>query len=237
MARILLVDDEEDIVWALRYSLEDEGYEVLTAQSGEEALSIARLEQPDLVILDIIMPEMDGLEVCRSLRRDPGLASVPILFLTQRAEIEDRVAGLDEGSDDYLVKPFDIREVKARVRALLRRSRPAGETAPRLDQDSILVVGALALDLPAARVRVKGEWVQLTPTERSLLHHFLLHPGQVFPSTSLLRAVWDYAPDAASPGLVRWHIRNLRTKIEDDPSNPRYIRTVPRHGFILPRDI
>ena len=237
MARVLLVDDEADIVWALRYSLEDEGYEVLTAQSGTEALSIAQLQQPDLVILDIIMPQMDGLEVCRRLRRDPGLASVPILFLTQRAEIEDRVAGLDEGGDDYLVKPFDIRELKAHVRALLRRSRPAGEGAPRLDQGSILVVGPLALDLQAARVRVKGEWVQLTPTERSLLRHFLLHPGQVFSSASLLSEVWDYAPDTAGPGLVRWHIRNLRTKIEDDPSNPCYIRTVPRHGFILPRDI
>jgi len=237
VARVLLVDDEEDIVWALRYSLEDEGYEVLTAQSGTEALAIARLQPPDLVILDIIMPEMDGLEVCRRLRRDPGLAAVPILFLTQRAEIEDRVAGLDEGGDGYLVKPFDIRELKARVRALLRRSRPTGEGSPGSDQGSILVVGPLALDLGAARVRVKGEWVQLTPTERSLLHHFLLHPGQVFSSIHLLSAVWGYAPDAASPGLVRWHIRNLRTKIEDEPSKPRYIRTVPRHGFILPRDI
>ena len=121
MARILLADDEQDLVWAVRHSLSDEGYEVLTAYDGMEALAIARCHRPDLVILDIAMPRLDGLQVCRRLRRDPTLAAVPILFLTVRSAIEDRIKGLDEGGDDYLVKPFDLEELKARVKALLRR--------------------------------------------------------------------------------------------------------------------
>lgn len=129
-ARILVVDDEQDLLWALQHSLSDEGYEVLTAQNGKEGLCAARRHRPDLVILDIVMPELNGLRVCRELRRDPSLASVPIIFLTVRSTVEDRIAGLDEGGDDYIVKPFDTGELKARIRALLRRS----PSAPRKGQ-------------------------------------------------------------------------------------------------------
>jgi len=152
-ARILLVDDEQDLVWALRHSLSDEGYKVLAAGNGAEALALAQRKSPDLVILDIVMPGLDGLEVCRRLRRDPALAAVPILFLTVRNDIEDQVIGLDGGADDYLVKPFDVRELKARVRALLRRSQfTTGEAHGIERQDSVLAVGSLSLDLHRRQV-------------------------------------------------------------------------------------
>jgi len=234
MARILLVDDQKDLVWAVRLSLDDEGHEVLTAHNGIEALAIARRHRPDLVILDIVMPQLDGLHVCQRLRRDPTLAAVPILFLTVRSTIEDRIKGLDEGGDDYLAKPFDLGELKARVRALLRRAQPAIEGNPSPGgRGSQLVLGPLRLDLRARQVRVGDKSTQLTPTEFDLLHHLMTHPNELFSSQQLLRQVWGYPPETADPVLVRWHIKNLRAKIEADPVNPVYIRTVPRHGYIL----
>lgn len=238
MARILVVDDEQDLVWAIRHSLNDEGYEVLAAYDGVEALAIARRHLPDLVILDIVMPRLDGLQVCRRLRRDPNLAAVPILFLTVRSAVEDRVTGLDEGADDYLVKPFDLRELKARVRALLRRGRSfVPDGAPKLvGRSALLVVGPLTLNLHTRQVQVNGKTIQLTPAEFDLLHHLMTHPGEVFSSQQLLQQVWGYRPGTADPGLVRWHVKNLRAKIEPDPSHPVYIRTIPRHGYIFLHD-
>jgi len=236
MARILLADDEQDLVWALRHSLSDEGHEVLTAFGGVEALDVARRHRPDLIILDVAMPRLDGLQVCRRLRRDPTLAAVPILFLTVRNAIKDRIKGLDEGGDDYLAKPFDLEELKARVRALLRRARSAPEEGPGPEgRGSLLVVGLLTLDLHTRQVRVGEKTVQLTPTEFELLHYLMTHPGEVFSSRQLLRQVWGYPPKSADPTLVRWHIKNLRAKIEPDPAHPVYIRTVPRHGYMFER--
>ncbi|MBI4758058.1 MAG: response regulator transcription factor, partial [Chloroflexi bacterium] len=148
--------------------------------------------------------------------------------------IEDRLTGLDEGGDDYLVKPFDLGELKARVRALLRRVRSAqkDDLDPE-DQDFLLVVGPLTLDLHTRQVRVGEKTVQLTPAEFDLLHNLMLHPGEVFSSTQLLRQVWGYPPETADPGLVRWHVRNLRAKIEPDPAHPLYLHTIPHHGYIL----
>ncbi|HBY95270.1 MAG: response regulator transcription factor [Ardenticatenaceae bacterium] len=232
--RILLVDDEQDLVWAVRHSLCDEGYEILTAYDGLEALAVARRHRPDLVILDIVLPGLNGLQVCRRLRRDPTLAAVPILFLTVHSTIDDRVAGLDEGADDYLIKPFDLRELKARVRALLRRGHPTRDEGQASNgRNPLLVVGALALDSHSRQAHVAEKSVQLTPAEFDLLRYLMIHPGEVFSSQQLLLQVWGYDPETAEPGLVRWHIRNLRTKIEPDPSDPLYIRTVPRHGYIL----
>jgi DNA-binding response OmpR family regulator len=233
MARILVVDDEHNLVWALRHSLSDEGYEILTAYDGLEALSVARRQHPDLIILDIVMPRLDGLEVCRRLRRDPTLAAVPILFLTALSATDDRVTGLNEGGDDYLVKPFDLPELKARIRALLRRRRFAPEEGSEPENRGSLAVGPLTLDMRACRVSVGGEVVQLTPSEFDLLRHLMTHPGELFSSQQLLEHVWGYPPGTTDPGLVRWHVKNLRTKIEPDPSNPTYLRTVPRHGYIL----
>lgn len=232
--RILVADDEEDLVWALRQSLRDEGYEVLTAHDGAGALSLARRYRPHLVILDINMPGMSGLEVCHTLRRDPALAAVPIMFLTVRSRIEDKLEGLNEGSDDYVVKPFDMRELKARVRALLRRSQ--SDARQRLlpeGQEHVLTLGPLALDLGSRQVWVKNKLVQLTPAQFDLLHYLMMHPGEAFSSETLLRVVWGCPPEAASPALVRWHIRNLRLRIERDPAHPVYVCCLPHHGYIL----
>ncbi|MFQ5813798.1 MAG: response regulator transcription factor [Anaerolineae bacterium] len=236
MTRVLLVDDERDLIWAVQHSLSDEGYEVLTAYDGTEALTVARRHRPDLIILDIVMPRLDGLQVCHRLRRDPKLATVPILFLTVRSAIEDRIKGLDRGGDDYLVKPFDMGELRARIRALLRRRRPALNGASQSEnRNSLLVVGPLTLDLHTCQVNVNGQTVQLTPTEFDLLRYLMVHPGEIFSSQRLLQQVWGYCPETADPSLVRWHIKNLREKIEPDPAQPVYIRTVPRHGYMLER--
>ena len=236
MAQILLVDDEQDLVWALQHSLSDEGHEVLTAYDGVEALTIARRHRPDLIILDIIMPRLDGLQVCRRLRRNPTLATVPILFLTVRGAIKDRITGLDEGGDDYLTKPFELGELKARVRALLRRAPSAPEGVLGIeDQDFLLVAGSFILDLHACQVRLGEETVQLTPTEFKLLHHLMTHPGEIFSGQQLLQQVWGYPPRTGDPGTVRWHVKNLRAKIEPDPADPIYIRTVPHYGYTFER--
>jgi DNA-binding response OmpR family regulator len=231
--RILVVDDEQDLVWAMRHSLNDEGYEVLTAYDGAEALDIAQRHHPDLVILDIVMPRLDGLQVCHRLRRDLTLAAVPILFLTVRGAIEDRIEGLNEGADDYLVKPFDLSELKARIRALLRRSRRAPEENREAERWHPLMVGFLTLDLQSRQVRAGEKAAQLTPAEFDILYFFARHPDEVFSSQQLLQQVWNYPPQSADPGLVRWHMKNLRAKIEPDPAHPIYIHTVPRQGYML----
>ena len=232
--RILVVDDEQDLVWAIQHSLCDEGYEVFTAYNGVEALDIAENHPPDLVILDIILPRLDGLEVCRRLRRQAQSAAVPILFLTTRKSVEARVEGLDEGGDDYLTKPFDLGELKARVRALLRRKRSNGDC----DQESPgqvvpIAVGDLQLRVPARRVRVRDRVVQLTPAEFDLLHYLMTHVGQLFSSQQLSQQALGYPQSLGDSSLVRWHIRNLRQKIEPDPAEPVYIRTVPCQGYIF----
>jgi DNA-binding response OmpR family regulator len=231
MTRILLIDDEEDLVWAVRYALMDEGYEVLTAGDGAAGIATAYRAQPDLIILDIVMPHLDGIQVCLTLRRDPGLVSVPILFLTRRSSIEDRINGLNEGADDYLVKPFDFGELKARVSALLRRAgrNKQADAAPVTQ----LLYRDLCLDLRTHQVTVGGRGVLLTPAEFDLLRHLLSHQGQVFSSEQLLAQVWHYPADSKEHGLVRWHVMNLRAKIEPEAGKPTYVRTVPRHGYIL----
>jgi DNA-binding response OmpR family regulator len=231
--RILVVDDEQDLVWAIRHSLKDEGYEVLTAYDGVEAFTVAQSYRPDLVILDIVMPRLDGFQVCHKLRRDSTLAAVPILFLTVRNAVEDRIEGLNEGADDYLVKPFELSELKARVRALLRRSRRAPEENRGTEKCGPLIVGLLTLEPYSRQVRVGGKTAQLTPAEFDILCFFVHHPGEVFSSQQLLRQVWNYPPQSADPGLVRWHMKNLRAKIEPDPAHPIHIHTVPRQGYIL----
>jgi DNA-binding response OmpR family regulator len=231
--RILVVDDEQDLVWAIRHSLKDEGYEVLTAYDGVEALTVAQSHRPDLVILDIVMPRLDGLQVCRRLRRDLTLGAVPILFLTVRSAVEDRIEGLSEGADDYLVKPFELDELKARVRALLRRGRHAPEGSPETQSRDSLMVGHLTLDLRSRQVRVGEKTMQLTSTEFDILYFLMRHPCEVFSSRQLLRQVWNYPPESADPGLVRWHMKNLRAKIEPDPGHPVYVYTLPHRGYIL----
>ncbi len=232
--RILLVDDDTALVRSLQLVLRQDGYEVVTAYNGLEGLQTAHQMQPDLVVLDVNMPWMDGLEMCRRLRLDADstLRNVPILFLTSLDSVDDHVTGLDVGADDYLDKPFQSKELKARVRALLRRSGVAGK--PLAADTHELTVGSLTLHLQACWVRRDdGEAVQLTPAEFELLYHLMTHPKRPFSSQDLLEEVWDYAPGTADPSLVRWHIKNLRQKIEPDAKQPSLIRTVSRLGYML----
>jgi len=233
LSRILLVDDDTELVRSLRLVLTQDGYEVVTAHNGLEGLQTAHHTQPDLIVLDVNMPWMDGLEVCRRLRLDADahLRYVPILFLTSLDSVDDHVTGLDAGADDYLDKPFQSKELLARVRALLRRRKTAVQPAADTQE---LTVGPLTLHLQACWVRRENnERVQLTPAEFELLYHLMTHPKRPFSSHDLLEEVWAYPPGTADPSLVRWHIKNLRLKIEPDASQPSLIRTVSRLGYML----
>ncbi|NTV63539.1 MAG: response regulator transcription factor [Oscillochloris sp.] len=233
MSHILLVDDEDDLLWVVGRALYDEGHSVRMAHDGVEALDMVQRQRPDLIVLDVSMPKMNGFELCQVLHSRPGLSMVPVLFLTGRNTVEDRLRGFEEGADDYLIKPFDLRELKARIRALLRRV-PGGSLAAPLV--TTLRVGQLSLDLHTCQAEVAGAPVQLTPAEFDLLGYLMRHPNEVCSSERLLREVWNYAPDAAEPGLVRWHVMNLRSKIEPDPHHPVHLCTIPRHGYILRSD-
>lgn len=234
--RILLIDDNYQLIQGIQNSLKDEGHEIVMAGNGLDGLKAARRHRPNLIILDINMPWMDGLEVCRRLREDNQLNKVPILFLTSRNSVEDRVNGLDIGADDYLAKPFNTAELKARVRALLRRTLEE-EMQDEPDHSNRLTAGPLTLDLKACRVKIEdNEMIQLTPAEFDLLQYLMSHPNQTFSGEELLEKVWAYEPGTADQSLARWHIRNLRAKIEPDPTHPIYIRTIPRHGYILDHD-
>ncbi len=229
MAHILILDDEPDLVWSVAHSLRFAGHEVLAASDGVAGLGLARRHRPDLVILDVIMPGLNGIEVCRRLRVDPSLHGLPILLLTVKNAIPDKEQGFEAGADDYLAKPFDLRELQLRVQALLRRARPAA----RASASHRLLAGRLCLDLRTCEVIVDDRRALLTPVEFDLLYHLMNHPGEFFSSDRLLQEGWGYPPGTAAPALVRWHIRNLRRKIEPYPNRPRHIRSVPRHGYTL----
>jgi DNA-binding response OmpR family regulator len=220
---ILVVDDEPQIVRLVRAYLEEAGFRVVTASDGQEALHVARHEKPDLVVLDILMPRMDGLEFTRHIRRE---RNVPIIMLTARAEETDRIVGLELGADDYVTKPFSPREVVARVRAVLRRIQPQPDSSP------VLRVGSLTLDRATHIVAVSGQPVDLTPTEFGILETLMTTPGRVFSRGELLEAVQGIAFEAYER-TVDAHIKNLRRKLESDPAHPRYILTVRGVGYRL----
>jgi two-component system alkaline phosphatase synthesis response regulator PhoP len=222
---ILVVDDEPQIVEVVRDYLKQAGYRVLTARDGQTAISVARHERPDLVVLDLMLPgNVDGLDVCRSLRQDPVLGDVAIIMLTARTEETDRLIGLGLGADDYVTKPFSPREVVARVRAVMRRVRGGDE------RSSVVRVGDLAIDLTNRSVTVGGESVFLTPTEFDLLTILARNPGRPFTRAQLLDLVYDVAYDGYDRAIDS-HIKNLRRKIEPDPREPRYILTVYSVGY------
>ncbi|MCS7283687.1 MAG: response regulator transcription factor [Anaerolineae bacterium] len=223
MPTILVVDDEPQIVRLVRAYLEEAGFHVVTASDGEQALYVARHERPDLIILDILMPKMDGLEFTRRIRREQN---VPIIMLTARVEETDRIVGLELGADDYVTKPFSPRELVARVRAVLRRV----QASPQVPQ--VLRVGPIVLDRSTHTVTVNGQPVDLTPTEFTILETLMRAPGRAFRRADLLEAVRGIAFDAYER-TVDAHIKNLRRKIEPDPSNPRYILTVWGVGYRL----
>lgn len=221
---ILVVEDEAPIVTLLRYNLEREGFRVVEAGDGEEALLLAAERKPDLVLLDWMLPLLSGIEVCRRLRRGADSKNVPIIMLTARGEEGDRVRGLNSGADDYVTKPFSPSELIARVRAVLRRARPSTD-------EETLRYGDLLMDLASHRVKRSSRDIHLGPTEFRLLRHFLEHPGRVFSREQLLDTVWG--PDVyVEPRTVDVHIRRLRKALNADQDDD-LIRTVRSAGYAL----
>jgi two-component system, OmpR family, alkaline phosphatase synthesis response regulator PhoP len=222
MATILVVDDEPKITQLVRDYLQSAGFEVVTAGDGREALMRAHTDRPDLVILDLGLPQLDGLDVTRSLRRDGDL---PIIMLTARDDETDKLIGLELGADDYVTKPFSPRELVARVRAVLRRRDRGG-------QDDLLRAGALTLDVPRMRLEVDGRAVELTATEFNLLAAMARQPGRVFTRSQLLDAIHGIAFDSYERAIDA-HVKNIRRKIELDAHDPRHLLTVYGVGYRL----
>lgn len=225
-ARILVVEDEPKLVRLVREVLSATGYEVLTTNKGAQAIELAAIEQPDLMLLDLVLTDdVDGFAVARRVRE---FSDIPIIMLTAKSRETDVLRGFDAGADDYITKPFSSKELLARVRALLKRARhDAGETA-----DNLLVCGDLTIDFARRRASKGGENIHLTRTEYSLLYELASHPNQVMLHEQLLTAVWgaEYRDDL---DYLRAYIRYLRRKLEDDPANPRYILTSPGVGYML----
>jgi DNA-binding response OmpR family regulator len=216
--RILVVDDEKLIVKGIRFSLLQDGLEVDCAYDGEEALEMAKSDQYDLILLDVMLPKMDGFEVCQQIRE---FSDVPIIMLTAKGDDMDKILGLDNGADDYITKPFNILEVKARIKAIMRRGRKADEKpAP----SNILEKNGMKIDKESRRVFIEGEEVNLTAKEFDVLELLAMNPDKVYNRDQLLNLVWgaDYPGDART---VDVHIRRLREKIEKTPSNPKYVFT------------
>jgi DNA-binding response OmpR family regulator len=255
---ILVVEDDEIVARTVERSLRGHEFRVTIANSGVEGLKVARRQATDLILLDVIMPGMDGYAVCREVRADPLLSNIPILFLTAKAKDEDRITGFLAGADDYLTKPFNIDELVLRIRAIMRRSK----SHPRLEGDPTIETSSHVIpaspDEPEAR-EVTGKHqiairdyvlnvksyelkttsrgkVRLTPVQFDLLYHLMSHPGEIFSPSRLLDEVWDYPSDAGSPDLVRVHIKNLRERIEPDPHDPQFIQTVAGYGYTIRSD-
>ena len=226
MPNILICDDEADIVNALKIYLYDPDWKLFTASTGREALGVMERQEIHLVLLDIMMPEMDGITAMEKIREH---SNVPIILLTAKSEDLDKIAGLGAGADDYITKPFHPMEVVARVRAALRRYLRLGSAQA---EPGVLRVGGLELDEKARALTVDGEAVTLTPKEYELIRFFMAHPGQVFSPGELYEKIWKEKP-LGSDNTVAVHIRHLREKIEIDPAQPRYIKVVFGHGYKL----
>jgi DNA-binding response OmpR family regulator len=227
VARILVVEDELSLRGAIAYNLRREGHLVLEAGDGEEALALWARGPSNLVLLDLMLPKLDGFEVCRRLRQ---ASAVPIVMLTARSEEIDRVVGLEIGADDYVVKPFSMRELVARVKAILRRRELLEQEFQRAPAADQVVVGGLAIDPARRRVTREGLEIALKPKEFDLLLYLARHPGQVLSPDQLIESVWGY-DSLGDVGTVRVHIRSLREKVERDPANPLVIQTVRGVGY------
>lgn len=221
MKKVALIEDDADLYGLLQYNLEKEGYSVVGTQTGKNALELLRRELPDLIILDIMLPEVDGLEICRTVRSDPKLAHVPIIFLTARGSEVDRILGLELGGNDYVVKPFFVRELIARIKVHFREQAQA---------PALLRSGCVEVDRLRREVRVAGRPVTLTATEFRLLEFLMSRPGVVFSREQLLDAVWGH-DRAVTDRTVDVHILRLRQKIEPDPGNPTLIRSLRGFGY------
>jgi len=228
--KILVVEDEKAIADILEFNLKKEGYEVVCAYDGEDGLAKALSESPDLMLLDVMLPKLDGFEVCKSVRKS---SNVPILMLTAREEEVDKVLGLELGADDYITKPFSMRELMARIKANVRRSisTPVAEAAETSDENR-LVFGNIVINLKSLDVRKSGEPVELTPREFDLIKFLATQPNQVFSREALMENVWkyDYYGDLRTVDVT---VRRLREKIEDDPANPSRIVTRRGAGYMF----
>jgi two-component system response regulator MprA len=234
LLKVLVIDDEENIIEFVRLGLRYEGFQVESAPDGEQGVTAAQRLNPDLIILDVMMPGIDGLEVCRRLRSNPTTKDIPILMLTAKDEVRDKILGLRTGADDYLTKPFDFDELLERMRAILRRVRPktaSGES----DGESggqILQFGDLKLNTVTREVLRGDRLIELTATEYNLLHLFMSHPRQVLDRQTILNRVWGY-DFLGETNIIEVYVRYLREKIEDSPSSPRLIQTVRSVGYVL----
>jgi DNA-binding response OmpR family regulator len=221
MRKIALIEDDTDLYALLKYNLEKEGFVLVGAQTGKDAIELCRRERPDVILLDIMLPDSDGLDICKGIRSHPELAHVPVIFLTARASETDRIVGLELGANDYIVKPFFIRELIARIKVHFRGPASASR---------LLKAGAIELDRASCRVRLNGQPLTLTATEFRLLEFLMGRPGVVFNREQLLNAVWGH-DRAVTDRTVDVYILRLRQKIEADPANPALIRSMRGFGY------
>lgn len=261
---ILVIEDDEIVARTVERCLRGNEFSVTVANSGVEGLQVARRHPPDITILDVIMPGMDGYTVCREMRSDPLLKEVPILFLTAKTKDEDKITGFKAGADDYLSKPFNIDELILRIRAIIRRSANRSvpenenpeliEKLPWVVKNSSLPTSGKATKSPKdieRKVTIRGyvldtrtyelitpmnKKIRLTPVQFDLLYHLMSHAGEIFSPSRLLDEVWDYPTDSGSPDLVRVHIKNLRERIEEDSHAPVFIETIPGYGYTIQPD-
>ena len=227
-APVLVIDDEESIIDLIKLGLKYEGFEVVAASGGEEGIASAQRTNPMFIILDWMLPDMDGLEVCRRLRSNPTTHDIPILLLTAKGEVGSRVEGLNTGADDYLTKPFSFEELVARIRAILRRLNPIATE----DTSQLLQVGDLQINMATHEVTRAGLVIDVTITEYNLLHLFMSHVGQALDRQTILNQVWGY-DFLGETNIIEVYVRYLREKIEDSPSSPRYIQTIRGVGYIM----
>jgi two-component system, OmpR family, response regulator MprA len=226
---LLVVDDEHAIVDFIRLGMRYEGFRVSAAADGRGGIAMALRLTPDVIVLDVMLPDLDGLQVCQQLRAQPATAHIPILMLTAKDEVRDRVSGLESGADDYLTKPFSFEELLARVRALLRRMQ---RQPPELPSGRVLRVADLVLDEAAHEVTRGGRIIELTATEYNLLRLFITHPRQVLDRQTILNRVWGY-DFMGETNIIEVYVRYLREKVEDEPSSPQLIQTVRGVGYVL----
>ncbi len=248
---ILLVDDDEIIADTLERCLVREKFSVQVANSGTQALFLVKKQMPSLVLLDVMMPDMDGYEVCRAMRNDKKLTKVPVIFLTAKTTEADHINGFKAGGDDYVNKPFNAEELIFRVRAVLRRTQEKSKRGnvpskeePRLYESKFIGHSKITqpiIELRGYRLNIltfeltlpNDKKILLTPIQFDLLFNFMSHPNDIFPPSALLSIIWDYPPDTGTSDLVRVHIKNLRMRIEDDPSKPTFLETVPGYGYTV----
>jgi two-component system alkaline phosphatase synthesis response regulator PhoP len=230
--RLLVVDDDKEIVRLLRAYLEQAGFLVFTAYDGETAFHLIRRERPSLVLLDLMLPDRDGWDITKKIRADSLLSNTPIIMITARVEDSDKIVGLELGADDYVTKPFNPREVVARVRSVLRRVSNGGSHG----KDNLLIAGSLVMDLYRREVSINGKVIELTPTEFELLRTLLENPGYAFTRSELIERSLGYEYESLERSLDS-HIKNLRKKIEPDPKDPVYVQTVYGVGYRLGKDV